>query len=165
MKVQDVMTRTVQFCLPDTDLTIAARLLWENDCGVLPVVDQNLKVIGVITDRDICIAAGTRPQALANLKAGEVMTGELYTCSPDDDLKGALEIMKQAQVRRLPVTEGDGLLHGILSISDVMLCVSNPTHAAQPVVSYEDIVETYNAICAPRAVAAVEIGKARFAVR
>jgi CBS domain-containing protein len=164
MKVQDVMTRAVQFCLPDNDLMLAARLLWENDCGVLPVVDNNLKVIGVITDRDICIAAGTRPQAAANLKVGEVMTGTLYTCNPDDDIKGALEIMRKAQVRRLPVIEGDGLLHGILSISDVALCAGKPTNAAQPVISYEDIVETYNAICEPRAVAAVEPGQAKFAI-
>jgi CBS domain-containing protein len=164
MKVQDVMTRTVQFCLPNTDLALAARLLWEHDCGVLPVVDNNLKVIGVITDRDICVAAGTRPQAMANLKVGEVLSGKLYTCRPDDDIKGVLEIMKKAQVRRLPVTEGDGLLHGILSISDVALCASKPTNAVQPVITYEDIVETYNAICEPRAVAAVETGQARFAV-
>lgn len=67
MEVRDVMTKTVASCHPETNLAAAGALMWETDCGVLPVVDERRKVSGVITDRDVCIALTTsdrRPSAM-----------------------------------------------------------------------------------------------------
>ena len=60
MRVRDLMTKTVVFCRHETNLAAATALMWDNDCGTLPVVSESGKVIGIITDRDICIALGTR---------------------------------------------------------------------------------------------------------
>src|SRR5262245_15334249 len=63
MKVKEIMTSDVKTCSLDTDLASAAKIMWEEDCGAVPVTDGGGSVIGMITDRDICIAAATRPQA------------------------------------------------------------------------------------------------------
>jgi CBS domain-containing protein len=163
MKVKDIMTTSVRFCRIDTDLAVASRMMLEHDCGVLPVVDYRQRVVGMITDRDICTAVGTRRQVAFRVRVGDLITGKLYGCSPDDDVKGALGIMKKTQVRRLPVTDDAGVLQGIISISDVVLCAEKATNAERPVISYEDIVEAYSAICEPAGVATIEIPDVQFA--
>jgi CBS domain-containing protein len=163
MKVQDIMTKSVRFCRVDTDLAVASRMMWDHDCGVLPVVDYRQRVVGMITDRDICIAVGTRRQVAFRVRVGDLITGKLYGCNPDDAVKGALGIMKKARVRRLPVTDDDGILQGIISISDVVLCAEKATSAERPVISYQDVVEAYSAICEPAGTVTVEMSDVRFA--
>src|SRR2546421_11976920 len=114
MKVQDVMNEDVKCCGPDTNLASAAAVMWENDCGCLPVVTDGRNAIGVITDRDIAIALGTRNEQASEIPVKEVMTRELYTTFPDDDLDAALKIMRKGRVRRLPVVNTEGVLDGIL---------------------------------------------------
>jgi CBS domain-containing protein len=121
MKVQDIMTADVEPCAPESDLAAAATIMWRRDCGSVPVVDNQRRVVGMITDRDICMAVSTRNKLASALKVGEVISGQVYACSPDDDIKDALETMMSAQLRRLPVVDDDGVLHGILSINDVVL--------------------------------------------
>ena len=150
MKVQDIMTRSVSFCRTDTDLAVASRIMWDNDCGILPVLDGRQIVVGVITDRDICVAVGAKQQAARDIRVGDCISENLYSCSPDADIKEALKFMQTKRVRRLPVIELDGLLLGIISISDVML------RAERGVISCEEIVETYKAICEPNEFATAE---------
>ena len=122
MKVQDVMTYSVQTCRPESNLADAAMRMWRNDCGVLPVVADDAKVVGMITDRDICMAAATKHRDPANIRVKEVISGKVYGCSPDTDIHEALKIMQQKQVRRLPIISAeDGKLAGILSMNDVAL--------------------------------------------
>lgn len=121
MKVQDIMTANVETCSPDSDLGAAATTMWKRDCGSVPVVDNERKVVGMITDRDICMAVATRNKLASEIKVGEVISGKVYACAPDDDVRDALETMQSAQLRRLPVVDADGVLHGILSINDVVL--------------------------------------------
>ena len=123
MKVKDVMTKEVKTCAPETDLAEAAQSMWMRDCGVLPVVDGKGQVVGMITDRDICIATGCRRRDPATILVREVMTGQVYSCSPEADLREALQIMQQKQVRRLPVIDSAGKLCGVLSLNDVALKV------------------------------------------
>jgi CBS domain-containing protein len=82
MKVSEVMTKNVQFCTPETNLAAAAMQMWNGDCGALPVVDDDGSVIGMITDRDICIAAATKHQGVADIKVGEVPTGQCSRARP-----------------------------------------------------------------------------------
>ncbi len=103
MKVKDVMMGTPYYCQPETNLGSATELMWNANCGFLPVEAADGKVIGVITDRDICIALGTRNRLAGDIAVGEVMSGKLYSCAPDDDIHMALQTMKEGKVRRLPV--------------------------------------------------------------
>src|SRR5947207_3370482 len=121
MKVQDVMQATVKFCGPETNLARATALMWETDCGVLPVVVDGGKAIGVITDRDIAIALGTRNKPASDISVTEVMTAVPYTTSAEDDVHDALKVMRKEQVRRLPVVNSDGVLTGILCLNDIAL--------------------------------------------
>ena len=118
--VKDVFTRNVKACGPDDTLAEGAALMWTFDCGLLPVVDDARRPLGVVTDRDICMAVATRDQRASQLRMREVMTRDLVVCAPDDDLASALARMGRAKVRRLPVVDDAGVLLGILSVSDVI---------------------------------------------
>jgi CBS domain-containing protein len=142
MKVKDVMTTDVKTCTPDTTVAEAAHLMWEGDCGILPVVDAG-ELVGVVTDRDMYIALATRNTLASRLKVGSVATKKLVTCVPEDDVKGALAKMSHERVRRLPVVGFGGTVLGILSMNDILLAAG-----AGKALTNEDVVETLQAICA-----------------
>jgi CBS domain-containing protein len=150
MKVQDVMTSNVQACQPETNLATAAALMWENDCGALPVVDHQGKVMGMITDRDICIAAATKGRPAWEITVNDVFSGQVYTSALDEDIKTALKTMQHHKVRRLPVINREGLLQGIVSINDITLRAEEARGTQVPDLSYEDVVSTFKAICEHR---------------
>jgi CBS domain-containing protein len=142
MKVQDVMVRGVRFCTPETNLATVAKIFWEQGCGALPVV-ENGRAIGMITDRDIAIALGTR-----NAKAGEALVQEValpkvFFCLPQDDIHTALSTMRAQQVRRLPVVDNEGTLIGILSLDDIVLFAEEKPIAE---LTYTDVIDTMKAI-------------------
>jgi CBS domain-containing protein len=89
------------------------------NCGILPVVDNTDKVIGMVSDRDICLSLGTRDERASDVRVEEVYTKKLYSCGPEDDLETALDIMGTNHVRRLPVVDERGKLVGIVSIDDI----------------------------------------------
>ena len=146
MKVQEVMTQDVKACFPDTNLAAAAALMLQNDCGVLPVVVDGGNPVGVITDRDIAIAVGTRGRQPQDIRVDEVMNGPLVACAPDDDVHTALKMMRKEKLRRLPVVTDDGVLTGILSINDVVLHAQKDNKD----LGYDDVVSTFKAICEHR---------------
>ena len=145
MKVRDVMTKHASFCGPDTNLAAAAELMLKVGCGFLPVVGEGGNVIGVITDRDISIALGTRNRRPSELLVQQVMPPKLFTCTPEDDVHCALKTIRIEGIRRLPVVDREGALVGVLSMDDVALRASE--HALQKDVSYKDVEDTYKAIC------------------
>jgi len=147
MKVKDMMVGTPVSCNRQTNLGAAVEMLWNRNCGILPITDDNGKVNGVVTDRDICIALGTRNRLPGELSVGEVMTGKLFSCSPEDDVRTALTTMRTEKVRRLPVLNRDGVLQGILSMDDVVYHVSDSKKTVD--LSYEDVVRTFKGIYAP----------------
>ena len=107
MKVKEVMMGTPYYCQPETNLGSATELMWNANCGFLPVATSEGKVIGVVTDRDICIALGTRGQLAGDISVGEVMSDKLHSCVPDEDIHIALQTMKDGKVRRLPGNCGE----------------------------------------------------------
>lgn len=121
MNVRDIMTTNVISCRKDTDLAAAAKLMVETRCGTLPVVDEHGRVAGIITDRDIAVAAATRHRNASHIAVYEAMSAHPATCLAKEDIGTALTIMEQRRVRRLPVLDGDGRLSGILSIDDIVL--------------------------------------------
>lgn len=142
MKVKEIMTAEPRTCSPDTTLAAAANLMWEGDCGILPVVDDG-ELVGVVTDRDMYIALATRNARASHLRVGAVATKTVATCAPEDDVQAALAAMKYARVRRLPVVGFGGTVLGILSMNDVLLAA-----AANKGVRSEEVVDTLQAICA-----------------
>ncbi len=145
MRVKDLMTTDVKRCSPETNLAAASRIMWEGDCGAVPVTDERDHVVGVITDRDICIAAATRPRTEGEIPVKEVISRAVYTCSPNDDLRVALETMKTRKVRRLPVVEQGGRLVGIVSIHDI--AVQSRSKGAD--ISPDLVLDAFIAITAP----------------
>jgi len=120
MRVDNVMRRDVQTCRPETDLSTVAMQMRQGDCGVLPVVASSGEVVGMITDRDICMAAAIKHCDVASIRVSEVISGNVYACSPDAEIHTAFSVMRQKHVRRLPVvTAEEGKLVGILSINDL----------------------------------------------
>jgi len=121
MRAREIMASNVLTCYPDTNLAAVARIMWEGDCGMVPVSDRAGKVIGVITDRDICIAAGTRDRAARDILVRDVMSKSLHWCAPTDDVRAALTTMRNHRVRRLPVLGQDGRVLGIVSLNDIVM--------------------------------------------
>ena len=146
MRVQDIMAKAVVSCHPDANLAAVAALMWEHNCGQLPVVNDEGKVSAVITDRDICIALGTRNQRACELKVRDVTCRAAVVCHADDHLRSALNIMAAERVRRLPVVDDEGALVGILSLDDVTLQARHHGDTDRPPVSFEDVMNTLRAI-------------------
>jgi CBS domain-containing protein len=118
MLVKDLMKIGVAVCSPDNNLAEVAAIFWGARCGALPVVDLQRRVLGMITDRDIAIALGTRNLRASDVKVKDVAPGRVFTCAPDDEFEAALNTMVTQNVRRLPVVE-NGMLAGIISIDDL----------------------------------------------
>ena len=114
------MTREVAACRPGDSLADAAAVMWRRDCGAVPVVGEDGGVAGILTDRDICMALATRRAYASEVRVGEVMSRDVVSCTPEDDAEEALEVMRQRQLRRLPVIDSHGRLAGILSVADVL---------------------------------------------
>ena len=121
MKVFEVMTIDVGFCHPEETLTKAAEIMWEKDCGIVPVVDGGKHIVGVITDRDICIATATRNRRTSSIKAGDMNFQAVKTCAPEDDVKDVLRRMRKYKIKRLCVVNQDKELHGVVSLTDILL--------------------------------------------
>jgi CBS domain-containing protein len=125
VRTEQLMNRPVITCNVRETLNLAARLLWENDCGALPVVDDGGALVGMLTDRDICMAAYTSGRLLTQLCAQEAMARNIHTCRASDDLAAVERIMAEAQVHRLPVLDADGALLGIITSNDLVRAVSH----------------------------------------
>lgn len=144
MNVKNLMTSPPRTCTRATNLAEAAALMLDADCGILPVVDEAGKLVGVVTDRDMYIALATRNTLASQLTVGEVARSQVFTCGPDDDVQSALATMKQHHVRRLPVEGFGRTVAGIISMNDILLA------AGKKGVGNADIIETFQAICAHR---------------
>jgi CBS domain-containing protein len=142
MKVKDVMMGTPACCTAETNLGVAVEILWNRNCGILPIVNAEQKVVGVVTDRDICIALGTRNRLAGEIAVGQVTSGKVFACKPEDDVRAALTTMAQAKVRRLPVTNADGKLEGILSMDDVVAHSETRIPGKTSELSHDDVVDT-----------------------
>lgn len=151
MKVRDVMVNAPISCQPGHNLGMATEMMWKANCGILPVVSNAGKPVGVVTDRDLCIALGTRNRLPGEIRVAEVMSGKLHSCAPDDDIHIALHTMRKEHVRRLPVISRDGTLTGIVSLDDVAMHAAEINGRTAPELTYRDVVNTYKGIAAKRA--------------
>jgi CBS domain-containing protein len=151
MKVQDLMTADVGSCRPFDTIDRGARIMWERDCGAVPVVDQEGRAIAMLTDRDICMAALTQGRTLAEIHVSSAMSRQLWSCRTGDDVKEAEKVMRAHQVRRLPVVDAEGKLVGLLSISDLARAAvsTKSARAKKTAVGPSDVGRTLGAISTP----------------
>lgn len=123
MKVKDLMNAVpLNYITPETKLVNATKIMKETNVGALPIVDENSKVIGIVTDRDICLALAEK----ANKNAGELNIKEIlpqakiHTVKADDNITDALHDMRKYKVGRLPVTDKSGKLKGMISVNNLL---------------------------------------------
>src|SRR5271154_4787891 len=116
MKVVEIMTSPVQFCRRHDTLSHAAQLMWDYECGALPVLDEHGDPVGMITDRDICMAAYTQGKALHDISVQTAASHRLVSVRPQDSLEHALSTMRANCVRRLPVVDSGRTLIGVVSL-------------------------------------------------
>ena len=153
MKVEELMTTDVGACRPFDSVDRSAKVMWERDCGSVPVVDQEGRAIAMLTDRDICMAALTQGRPLGEIHVSSAMSRRLWSCRPQDDVKEAEQTMRAQQVRRLPVIDPDGKLVGLLSISDLARAAVSAKggRSKKKPVGASEIGETLGAISIPNA--------------
>jgi CBS domain-containing protein len=122
MKIQDVMTRDPSSVTPESPARDAARIMKEEDVGIVPVVDDqsSRKLVGVITDRDLAIRIVAEERDASTLVRDVMSTSDLATCAPDEDLDEVMDAMAAEQVRRIPIVDERGSLVGIVSQADVV---------------------------------------------
>jgi CBS domain-containing protein len=148
MNVERLMTRQVHFCSDGDSLNRAAQLMWEADCGFLPVVDDRRQVIGVVTDRDLLMGAYTQGCPLSAAIVATVMNRDVWTCRANEDVSSVEKRMQQHQIRRVPVVNEANELAGVISMGD--LARSSHSSALKQALSGLTLSDTLAAICEPR---------------
>ena len=146
MNIQEIMSKPAITCRTSDSLNTAAQLMWEHDCGVLPVVDDEGSAVGMITDRDICMAAYTQGRTLPSIEVSQAMARQVFSCRVNDPLKVAEQLMSEKQVRRVPVVDGDNRPLGVLSLNDIArhATVSRKKNGLD-----HEVTQTLAAICQP----------------
>ncbi len=150
MRVSDLMTREVACCTIDDTLDVPARLMWDCDCGSVPILESaSGRVIGMITDRDICMAAMLNNCALSVIGCRDAMSRGLFACLPEDSISEVESVLRNHQIRRLPVLDETGRLAGIISLADIVRAAGNGFRHRKEV-SPEEITDTLGVISRPR---------------
>lgn len=147
MKVSKLMRKDVKCCRIEDSLDTAAQLMWDFDIGALPVLDSEARVVGMITDRDVCMAAYTQGRQLRDIRVDTAMATKVIACRPDDDVVTARVLMADNQIRRLPVIGPEGRAAGIITIEDLALGVEQQIDDG---ISGKDVAVTLATICTPR---------------
>ena len=146
MKISSLIRRDVISCTTQDDLQRAAQLMWDHDIGCLPVIDAQGHVTGMITDRDICMAAYTQGMPLRAIPVALAMAKHIFSCSADDELAAVERTMSEHQIRRMPVIDDQGHPIGIISLNDIARA------AAAGGVPATEVTSTLAAVTAPRPV-------------
>lgn len=159
MKAQEIMTEGPACCTPDDTAQTAARLMDENDCGCVPVVEDqdSRRLAGVVTDRDIALRAVGRGRG-AETRVSELMSSDVSCCGPDSEVDEVERIMAERQVRRVPVIDGDGCCVGMVAQADL-------ARAAGREVSDGEVARTLEQVSEPRREARAEADVGRHAGR
>lgn len=146
MQLKGIMSSPAVTCSSNDTLDVPAKLMWDNDCGALPVANHEGRLVGMITDRDICMAALTQGSPLHAISVSSAMTSVVHSHRPEDSTEDAQRTMRERQIRRVPITDSSGHPVGMVSLSDLA------RHAAddgrQSPMSPE-LVQTMAEICQP----------------
>ena len=119
MKISECMCKDICFVKPDCNAYDASRIMCENHIGCIPICDDNKKVVGIVTDRDILLRAVACDKNVKTTPVSEIMTTNVYTCKCDADINQAQNLMAQNQIRRLPITDDSDRVVGILTMGNL----------------------------------------------
>lgn len=145
MKIEQLMSSPAKTCKQSDTLDCVARIMWESDCGIVPVIDDAGRAVGMITDRDICMAAYTQGKPLAEISVGTAASRTVFTVHPGDSPRTAEKTMRDHKVRRLAVTDDGGRLLGVVSLNDLARHSGRRASDLEP----GDVAKTLAAICEP----------------
>jgi CBS domain-containing protein len=147
MKVEDLMTHPARACAPTDNLHTAAEIMWSGDCGCVPVTDADQRVVGILTDRDICMAAHLEGEPLRARTVESIMSNVVCVCAAEDSVHDVARVMGEKQLRRLPVVNADGRLAGIITLNDLALAANGGARErGNASLSSEEVVKTLAAI-------------------
>lgn len=151
MKVKDLMAIDVKSCATYDTLNTAAQTMWDNDIGCVPVVDDDRYLVGMLTDRDVCMAAYIQGMPLTGSLVTSAMSKQVFSCASDDDIASAEKLMREKQVRRLAVIDAQGRLAGIISLNDIAREGEREIESKKTrEVSDAEIARVMASVCAPR---------------
>ena len=119
MKVKDCMCNEVSWVKPNCTIKDCAKIMMENHIGCVPVCDDSKKVVGLVTDRDIILRSVACDKDIKTSPVSDIMTCNVYCCTPDTDVSDAEHLMSQNQVRRIPVIDNNNKIVGILTLGDL----------------------------------------------
>jgi len=128
MKCKDVMSKNIKWCTPDCTIKDAVEIMKEENCGVVPVVDQDMHVKGIVTDRDITLFTVLQHKDPETTKLGEFMSKDVITCLDEEDFDDLVTRMKEYQVRRIPIVNKENKLVGMVSLGDVAVKAPQEEH-------------------------------------
>ena len=149
MNVQQAMTKNPTCCSIDGCASEAAQVFWEKDCGCVPLVDDSGCLKGIVTDRDLCMAAFFGDKRLSEIRLRDISPRTVHTCLPNQNLLEAERLMQDAQVRRIVVVDPNAKVIGLLSLNDIAMARSRRAE-----IPAEDVASTLQAICSPHRYAA-----------
>jgi len=152
MKIKEVMSQPAVTCPVDSTLDAPARLMWEFDCGIIPVVSDDGRLAGVVTDRDICMAAYTQGVAIGMIPVAKAMAKQVISVHAEDTVESAEHLMGDNQIRRLPVIDGSGRPVGVVSLNDLARLAARARRSSVE----REVVQTMAAVCEPRSASSAE---------
>ena len=147
MKIRDLMTKHVASVRATDSTAVAARMMWDCDCGAIPVLDDEGCVIAMVTDRDICMAALMRDRAPSAIPVSEAMSNDLQFCEPDDNISAAEQMMRAHQIRRIPIVDRERRPVGVLSLADIARASDHHKGRGTRPVGPEEVAVTLAEIC------------------
>ncbi len=150
MRVEELMTHPVKTCRSSDSLNAPAQIMWECDVGCVPVVNAANQVVGMITDRDIAMAAYTQGTPLEVIRVESAMSKHVHTCGPLDSVSSAEKAMQANQVRRLPVVDPAGELVGVVSMNDIAIEAAREKGMRRPAVPLDGLALTLASVCQRR---------------
>ena len=127
MKVSEIMSTEIVFATTTDSICNIAKLMNENHVGSIPICNENEEIVGIVTDRDIILRSIACDKDIKETKITEIMTTDIWSITPDTDICEATTIMKENQIRRLPVVENSKII-GILSIGDLIRSKKTDEH-------------------------------------
>jgi CBS domain-containing protein len=156
MEVEKLMTRGVHTCGPGDAMSRAAQIMWEHDCGVVPVVDGGGKPVAMITDRDVCMAAYLQGRPLAEMPVSVACSRGVVTVREHDSVEIAEAVMQEHQIRRVPVVDAQDRLVGVLAMGDLARTFQMSDGTS---VSPREVAKTLAAVSQPHSEHAAEAAR------
>ena len=148
MKVSELMCRPVTLCGANDTANTAARLMWEEDVGTVLVIGEDGRLVGIVTDRDLCMAVYTQGRSLESILVTTAMARDVVACRPDDSIRVAEKSMRRKMVRRLPVVDAERRPVGVIALNDIVRrTAQRRSDSERP---EREFVKTIKAICQRR---------------